>query len=172
MKVGTKSLLFGVHQFIFHPISVLLAWIKLYGRPSWKELVCIVIHDWGYWGKPNMDGIEGEKHTVLGARIALRLFGRKYHDLCLLHSRHYARQFCMTPSKLCWADKLSITYEPWWFYIPRAILSGEIYEYRLKSSQAGFISVYKSHREWFEWVKGWLVKQGLEQKSSAKLVNS
>ncbi|MCK5235828.1 MAG: hypothetical protein KAR06_02490, partial [Deltaproteobacteria bacterium] len=60
--VGTKSLLFGVHQFIWHPITVLIAWCKLYGWPTWPELVCIIVHDWGYWGKPNMDGPEGEKH--------------------------------------------------------------------------------------------------------------
>jgi hypothetical protein len=171
MKIGTKSLLFGIHQFILHPISVLIAWIKLYGRPSWKELVCIVIHDWGYWGSPNMDGEEGEKHPALAAKIALRLFGREYHDLCLLHSRHYARMFCLIPSKLCWADKLSIKYNPWWIYIPLSWLTGELFEYRKMSANAGFIPLSASHREWFEWIKGRLAKQGLEQKSSVKLVN-
>ncbi len=29
-----------------------------------------------------------------------------------------------------------------------------------------------SNKEWFQWVKGWMVKQGLEQKSSVKLVNN
>lgn len=171
MKVGTKSLLFGVHQFILHPIFVLIAWVRLYGKPSWKELVCIIIHDWGYWGKPNMDGEEGEKHTVTGARIALRLFGREYHDLCLLHSRHYASQFCMTPSKLCWADKLWHKYIPWWLYLSLAWLTGELYEYRQKTADAEFIPLTASHREWFIWVRDWLAKQGLEQKSAVKLVN-
>jgi len=33
-----------------------------------------VIHDWGYWGKPNMDGPEGERHPWLGARVMHVLF--------------------------------------------------------------------------------------------------
>lgn len=77
MKTGTKSLLFGVHQFIWHPLTVLLAWIKLYGWPAWEELVCIIIHDWGYWGKSNMDGeLDGsiiEKVQKLFFRVILVL---------------------------------------------------------------------------------------------------
>ncbi len=158
MKVGTKSLLFGVHQFIWHPITVLLAWRKLFGRPGWREVVCIIIHDWGYWGCPNMDGEEGEKHPELGARIAGRLFGEKYHDLCLYHSRHYARTAGAEPSKLCWADKLSIRYEPWWLYLPRAFLSGELFEYRRVAGS--YLPEDRKHREWFRWVKSRLVKIG------------
>ena len=75
MKTGTKSLLFGVHQFIWHPVTVLIAWIWLYKRfPSWRELICMFVHDWGYWGKTNMDDEDGEKHPELGANIALKLF--------------------------------------------------------------------------------------------------
>jgi hypothetical protein len=59
MKVGQRSLLYGVHQFLWHPITVLIAWWVLFGRPTWRELVCIIIHDWGYWNCPNMDGPEG-----------------------------------------------------------------------------------------------------------------
>jgi len=47
MKVGTKSLLWGVHQIFWHPLTVTLAWRELYKKwPSWKEFVCIFIHDW------------------------------------------------------------------------------------------------------------------------------
>ena len=43
MKVGTKSLLFGVHQLLWHPLTVWLGWIKLYKKPpSFKEAVCIL----------------------------------------------------------------------------------------------------------------------------------
>jgi hypothetical protein len=77
MKPGTKSLLFGVHQFILHPIFVALAYWHLYGFPWDPRLwLAILVHDWGYWGKPNMDGPEGEKHVELGAAIMGRLFDR------------------------------------------------------------------------------------------------
>lgn len=57
--VGTRSLLFGVHQFLWHPWTVYRAWRYLYGKPTWREVVCIFLHDLGYFGKPNMDGEEG-----------------------------------------------------------------------------------------------------------------
>lgn len=70
MKVGTKSVLFGAHCFFIHPIFVFWAWWKLYGF-SWNPLlwVAFFVHDLGYWGKPNMDGPEGESHVELGAKI-------------------------------------------------------------------------------------------------------
>lgn len=154
MKVGTKSILFGVHNFVWHPITVILAWWRLYGRPSWQEVVCIIIHDWGYWGCPNMDGREGEQHPARAALLAWRLFlDMRYHNLVLYHSRHYSRLYQREPSKLCWADKLSILYDPWWFYLPRAWLSGELKEYRRIAADAGFLPLSASHREWFNWIR-------------------
>lgn len=164
LKVGTKSLLFGVHQIIWHPITVLVAWIKLYGRPTWKELICIIIHDWGYWGSPNMDGEEGERHPEFAAKIAGKLFGDEYYDLCLLHSRHYARNAKREPSKLCWADKLSILYDPWWLYLPRSIMSGELKEYRRIAAVTGFIPPVASNREWFMWIRDRLSTLGKEKR--------
>lgn len=149
MKTGTKSLLFGVHQFLIHPIVVWIAWYKLYGFPDWRECFCIFIHDWGYFGKKNMDDEEGEKHPELAAKIAGFLFGDKYRNLCLYHSRHYARKFGADPSSLCWADKLSITYEKWWIYLPRALLSGELKEYRVCADRGGLVPASYTHREWF-----------------------
>lgn len=149
MKTGTKSILFGVHQLILHPITVWLAWRHLYGIPGWRETVCIIIHDWGYWGKRNMDDADGETHPALGAVIALGLFGPDYYELCLYHSRHYAKRFGETPSRLCWADKLSITYERWYTYLPRAIASGEIREYRINCDRTGLLPMSASNREWF-----------------------
>ena len=32
MNIGTKSLLYGAHQFALHPFFVALAWRRLYGR--------------------------------------------------------------------------------------------------------------------------------------------
>ena len=176
MKRGTKSLLFGVHQFIIHPIVVLLAWMELYGRPNWKEFICIVIHDWGYWEKRKMDDEDGERHPIWAAAFALRRLDRKkydepfeprYFNLCLFHSRHYARKHNGKPSRLCWADKLSISYEPWWFYLPRAWASGELKEYRALSREGWGVPSSASHREWFKLAQEKLVTLAREQKGDA-----
>jgi hypothetical protein len=175
MNVGTKSLLFGVHQFIWHPITVLIAWVSLYGRPTWRELVCIIIHDWGYWGAPNMDGAEGERHPELGAKLAHWLFdgyvgpvkSYKYRNLVLLHSRHHARALGVEPSKLWWADILSILYEPWWLYLPRAWASGELREYRNIAADTGFIPLSTSHRRWYVWLQDRLATLGREKRGEA-----
>jgi hypothetical protein len=100
MKIGTKSVLFGAHQFLIHPWFVAAAWIKLYGTSTqfigyysdrhnqswdWERVglwasifhpmlwVCFFVHDIGYWGSPNMDGPEGEEHPRVGARFVQRL---------------------------------------------------------------------------------------------------
>jgi hypothetical protein len=78
MKVGTKSVLFGAHQFVLHPIVLAIAWWKLYGPPLDPRLwVAFIVHDLGYIGKANLDGPEGETHVELGARIMHFLFDRK-----------------------------------------------------------------------------------------------
>lgn len=70
MKLGTKSILFGAHQFLLHPVFVAIAWIKLYGFPYDPRIwIAFFVHDLGYWGKPNIDGPEGEVHPELGANI-------------------------------------------------------------------------------------------------------
>ena len=165
MKVGLKSLLFGVHQFLWHPITVLIAWWHLYGKPSWRELICIIIHDWGYWFTFNMDGTEGERHPIFAARLAGKWFGPAYSDLCLYHSRHYAKRVGAEPSKLCWADKLSIKYEPWWLYLPRASLSGELKEYRQEAAVSGVVPLSASDREWYSAIQDRLSKLGIQRKN-------
>lgn len=73
--MGTKSLLYGFHCFFIHPFFVALGWWSAYGFPWDPRLwVCFLVHDWGYWGKPNMDGPEGETHPELGAAIVHWLF--------------------------------------------------------------------------------------------------
>jgi len=129
MKVGTKSVLFGVHCFFLHPIFVAIAWTKLYGFPFDPRLwVAFFVHDLGYLGKPNMDGKEGETHVELGAKI-MRIFGKSWYEFSLYHSRYYAKKCGAKPSKLCFADKLSFSYTPRIIYIPMASATGEIYEY-------------------------------------------
>ena len=61
----------------------------------------------------------------------------RWRDLCLYHSRFRAKLDGQPYSALCPADKLAVALEPWWLYLPRVILSGEIHEYmRLSRSQA------------------------------------
>lgn len=167
LPVGTRSLLWGVHQFLWHPLTVYLAWCELYGRPTWRQVICIIVHDWGYWGKPNMDGPEGEEHPRLGARIATWLFGKEYGDFVLLHSRHFARKYGLEPSRLCWADKLSHLYEPPWWYLFRARLSGEIKEYRHRAFISGMIPLETSDAEWFAWIQVKFRQLATEQRGDA-----
>lgn len=88
------------------------------------------------------------------------LLGPEYAELCLYHSRSYARAAGEQPSKLCHADKLSIAYEPWWFYLSRAWLSGELSEYRRRAAEEHYVPESVSHRTWFKWIKGYLTEVG------------
>lgn len=140
MTVGTRSLLFGVHQFVLHPIFLAIAWWRLYGPPTDPRLwLAFVVHDWGYWSAPNMDGPEGERHPERGATIMRRLFGPEWADLALLHSRYYAKAAGREPSALCWADKLATAIYPPWLWILLARLSGELDEYMTKAVVSGFV---------------------------------
>lgn len=127
--MGTKSVLFGVHCFLIHPLILAVAWWKLFGFPFDPRLwIAFFVHDLGYLGKPNMDGPEGERHPYFGARI-MRIFGDEWYWFTLLHSRYLAKQLGKSPSRLAIADKLVIAIEPSWLYLPRAKWSGEIEDY-------------------------------------------
>ncbi|OFY43981.1 MAG: hypothetical protein A2X18_07580 [Bacteroidetes bacterium GWF2_40_14] len=117
-----------------------MAWWKLYGFPYDPRLwIAFFVHDLGYFGKPNMDGPEGETHVIFGAMVMLKLFDKKrengtpddltWYEFSLLHSRFYAKKLKKKPSKLCYADKLAICLEPYWLYLPRVNATGEIKEY-------------------------------------------
>jgi len=169
MNVGTKSILFGVHAFWWHPLTVALAWRKLYGRwPRRYEWCAILCHDLGYWGCPNMDGKEGRLHPEKGAEWAYALAGRlarwsgetelrqmsRANDaffLSLYHSREFSKMHLTTPSKLCWADKFCCFYDPTWLYLLRAHLSGEIYEFRANAS--AHIPDEFSFSDWYNWYR-------------------
>ena len=134
MKIGTRSVLYGAHQFAIHPWFVALAWWKLYGFPWDPRLwVAFFVHDLGYLGKPNMDGPEGERHVELGAWI-MGAFGQEWARLSLYHSRYYAKKEGMPFSRLCVADKLAIALTPAWLYLPMVTATGEVHEY-LKNAQ-------------------------------------
>jgi len=163
MKQGSKSLLFGVHQFLWHPVTVYLAWCHLYGLPNVRTMMCIFVHDLGYWGRGDMDGAEGVFHTEKGACMMLP-FGREYAELCLYHSRTYAKAWHVQPSRLCWADKLSICYDPAPFYLFRARLSGELEEYRAEAAQSGICPKDASDEEWLRCVRSILRQQALQHR--------
>ncbi len=78
MKQGTVSVLIGCHS-VIHSLIVLVAWVRLYGKfPVWWQIVCILLHDVGHWGKNYLDNYEEKKqHSILGAKIAGKLFGQK-----------------------------------------------------------------------------------------------
>lgn len=148
MKLGTRSLLFGVHQVVWHPYTVLRAWIALFGWPSFAEFVAIFFHDWGYFGLPNMDGPEGKLHPARSAAIIRWLF--RFSRVSALasyevrrHSRCYCAKHDLTESKLCAADKLCVQFDPEWFYLLRAHLSGEIHEYKANAKKG------LTDHEWF-----------------------
>lgn len=150
MKIGTKSILFGVHCFPIHGWIVALAWWRLYGFPLDPRLwIAFFIHDIGYWGKPNMDGPEGETHVELGARIMGFLFGKCWFDFSLFHSRFYAKKYSQPYSRLCVADKLAIAFNPQWLYLLQSTLTGEIDEY-MQGKAARTPALDRTQRQWLD----------------------
>lgn len=161
MEIGTKTLLFGNHQFILHPLFVSLAWVKLYRKlPNPKEAVCIIIHDWGYWGKPNLDGPEGEQHPEWAATWAfmhldkftnpLTPAGKRYWDLCLYHSSFYAKRNGHNVSQLCIPDKMGVAMMPIWMIVILGKLTGETEEYRHAQKYANQQREKMTDRELYE----------------------
>jgi hypothetical protein len=167
VKIGTKSILFGAHCILVHPLMMALAWWCLYGFPVDPRLwLAFLLHDIGYIGKPNMDGPEGKEHPVLGAWIIGKLFGPEWHDLCLYHSRHTAAQADRTFSRLCVADKLAVAITPAALYLPFVALTGELTEYmgmaeeystrrrpgqltiRTDAAAHWFADIQTHHRQW------------------------
>jgi hypothetical protein len=140
MKIGTKSLLWGAHCFLLHPFFVAWGWKRLFGFPWDPRLWCaFALHDIGYLDRVDMDGEDGERHVVLGARIMGRLFGPEWADECYRHSRYWSRRMGLPVSRLCLADKLAFAITPAWLYLPMARWTGELAEYmeRSKERQAG-----------------------------------
>lgn len=112
MKQGTISVLFGCHS-IVHSIYVVKAWRKLYGSyPAIWQLVCILLHDVGHWGKDYLDNLDEKKeHWILGARIAYKLFGEKGYLFIAGHD-----EYTSYPRSLLYkADKYSQYKQPYWW---------------------------------------------------------
>jgi hypothetical protein len=163
MRVGTKSILFGVHQFVLHPVFLWEAWRRLYGIPLDPRLyVSFAVHDLGYLGRRDMDGPDSEKHVELGARIMASLFGSSWGRFCGCHSRYFARSRGLSVSRLCIADKLAFVLMPSWLYLLLARATGELDEYMAKSRerQAGCSAFTEDERTQIEsgdaemWLRG------------------
>lgn len=167
MKIGTKSVLFGVHCFFLHPFFVAAAWRKLYGFPWDPRLwVAFFVHDIGYIGKPNMDGDEGEQHPYFGARIMGFLFGRRWYLFTLCHSRFLSKKMGVQYSRLCVADKLAIVLTPAWLYLPMAKATGEIKEYMKDAARNsnGELKISDCQKQWLTGVKDYVFRWVEEHK--------
>ena len=131
ITLGTKTLLFGVHQILIHPLMVTLAWAKLYHTfPTWRELLCIMVHDWGYWGRPNLKNEDGDRHPEFGAELAGKVLGPEWKNFILGHSSFYIARNGVKKSKLLAPDKYWHCMIPLWFYKILAVPSGEFRHYR------------------------------------------
>jgi len=156
LKIGTRSILFGVHQFILHPVFVHKAWKILYGRPNLAEFCAICTHDLGYLGSPNMDGKEGEMHPEKAAQWWLSFSGKKAFTQAVSneiigHSRFFVAKKGVKLSKLFRADKLAIALYPVWLYKLLGNLSGEIHEY-IDNSKKGQHSVHIKNGSQTKWI--------------------
>jgi hypothetical protein len=141
MRIGTKSLLIGAHAFWLHPFMVALGWFRLNRFRTiryleietnildWRLWLCFFVHDLGYWGCPNMDGEEGERHPIRGADLVYRITGSSdWRTFCLFHSSSYSKPY--PPSPLSLPDKLATVMVPTFLYVLMTRLTGEIREYK------------------------------------------
>lgn len=109
---------------------VALAWAKLFSVPRDARLwLAFLVHDLGYIGTRDMDGLEGEEHVHLGATIMRWLCGRRWEEFTRCHSRYWAKKTGRQFSRLCVADKLAFVITPLWLYLPMARWTGELEEY-------------------------------------------
>lgn len=156
MKTGTKSVLFGVHQFILHPIFVARAWWIVHRqRPALHEWAAIITHDLGYWGAPNMDGAEGEEHPERIAawwRKHFGAFGERVAVEVLGHSRFHAGKNNLPLSRLFQPDKLSTALYPKWLYLLLGNLSGEIHEYMEHARNGKYLDLIKNGKSQIQWL--------------------
>jgi hypothetical protein len=114
MKQGTVSVLVGCHSPI-HSLLVWYAWRKVYGKwPTFREIVCIFLHDIGHWGMDYLDHYHlKQQHWWLGASAAYVLFDLEAFKLVAGHCETSGapRSTLYKPDKHSWY--LAPT---WWLY--------------------------------------------------------
>ena len=85
-------------------------------------------------------------------------------DFTLFHSRTIAKWCGVPHSRLCVADKYVFCIEPWWLYLPRVVLSGEIHEY-LEEARKGLGKDYTGNlRLWHKDVRAHLLNWVMENR--------
>lgn len=171
MRLGTKSLLFGCHQFILHPYFTWRGWVRLYGHHYFRDAwLAFIMHDWGYWGMTSIDD-DQDDHTIRSERVYLSIARWRYLVLGILvgldackeikyHSRFFARTTGLPPSRLCWADKVGTGLMPSWLWAILAHWSGEGYIYmdnlkyeinqqtRLPRTVMGLMAFHVRYKRW------------------------
>lgn len=154
VKATWQSYIIGMHNPVVHGLAIMKAWIKLYGKlPSVPESICILFHDIGYLQQENIDG-GNDRHPEFGANIC-RLMGKKYYELCICHSRDYAKKLGLPLSKLCFADKAAILQYNGWFYKNLIWIGGEavIYHLRGEAKWGIPVNVYLIRKDYAKWLK-------------------
>ena len=191
MKVGTKSVLYGYHCLLIHWMFVARGWYHLYGFRSvvigrvdihdsklgatyhktvstslWDPRLWLVffVHDLGYWGKPNMDGAEGERHPEWACGFLNARLGAPWGAFSLLHSRFYAKKMKLPVSPLCYADKLAIVYMPGWLYLPMIHATGEVHEYMKDAQRMIEAGGHPDSKAWLRDVKDYVTRWVEEHK--------
>jgi len=98
--------------------------VKLYRKlPNWWQLLCILIHDIGHWGKDYLDNYDEKKqHSELGAKIAKVLFGQKGYDLIDGHNMYNKDR----RSQLHDPDKYSWIIAPIWWMVSNTIFEPKL----------------------------------------------
>lgn len=132
MRLGTKSLIFGCHQFLLHPLFTLIAWCRLnhVSRLTTTHILAFIVHDWGYWGCRTIDGGNGTLHPFAGASIVYKLTKSEWwFEELACHSRALAKILKLPASNLSHADKLGIAIMPSWLWASLAWMTGEGWEY-------------------------------------------
>ena len=124
MTEGTKSYLIGCHQFLLHPLWVLLAWrLEYKSWPKWWEIICILLHDIGICGRQYLSD-DGAKrgHWTKGAELSENIVDKFTDNLLLPIEAHFmcgghTEESGYKKSKLARADKRSWLVAPmWWLW--------------------------------------------------------
>jgi len=123
MTEGTKSYLIGCHQFLIHPLWVLIAWrLVNKGWPRWWELICIFLHDIGICGRNYLSDDNAKNgHWKRGAKWSLLIIdyldhipysvrGLQAYRLCAGHTM----ESDFPSSRLLRADKMARVVMPTW----------------------------------------------------------
>lgn len=168
VRIGTREVVTGVPRLNGPGVSQTVRVPEYTSLADPRLWLAFFLHDIGYFGKPNMDGPEGETHPKVGAKIMFHLFGPTWYNMCLYHSRFYAKRFRTPPSALCYADKLAITYYPEWLMVRLVTWTGEVNEY-MKDAQRMNPGAHDNLQpgevlKWFRGVKDYVRKWVAEHK--------